>query len=321
MLKQNIYDAIIVGAGPAGLSCASSIKGEVLLIEKKKEPYKRIACAEWVPPFFGAKEVIQETTGMITLYPGGVKHNRWKGKVIDRNLWQRNQVESLTCEVHLGEKVNRIEGKEVITDKGRYSGEWVIGADGPVSIVRKSMGIPEPPVLPAVNVKLPLKLPLYKTITAFFSEIKNGYAWCFPRGERANVGVGMIGKIKDGLMFWVEKLVKMGVVKREFIEWTAGLIPLGGLLPLVKDRLILTGDAGGFIDPLTGAGIFYAYESGKEAARIIKGEISAEDYENRMKASYESFFERRKQKRKIMEDKWENLKEAVESGWISFSRG
>ena len=49
-----IYDVVIVGAGPAGLTLASEIEKEMktLVIEKRKKPYKRIACAEWVPFFF-----------------------------------------------------------------------------------------------------------------------------------------------------------------------------------------------------------------------------------------------------------------------------
>jgi flavin-dependent dehydrogenase len=48
------------------------------------------------------------------------------------------------------------------------------------------------------------------------------------------------------------------------------LVPYGYYLKnLVKNNVILTGDAGGLVDPLTGEGIFYAQKSGEIAAKAI----------------------------------------------------
>ncbi len=315
---MGLFDAIIIGAGPAGLACASSLDGKVLLIEKREKPYERIACAEWVPPNFEATTV-QETVGMVTVYPGGTVVKAHRGKIIDRRKWQSDILGSLKCEVHLGERALWVEGNKVITDKGRYRANWIVGADGPVSVVRRSLGLSYPPFLPAINVKVPLVSGMKRTMVIFDPVIKKGYGWCFPRGEIANVGVGMEGRLIKGLQFLLDLLASTGIIRKQVLERAVGLIPLGGFASKVVDRKILIGDAGGFIDPLTGAGILYAWDSGKMAARLIKGEISSEEYERLNQHVYGRFLKRRLEKRKIFVEKWENLKEAVEKSWIAFS--
>lgn len=46
----------------------------------------------------------------------------------------------------------------------------------------------------------------------------------------------------------------------------------------VKDRVLLTGDAAGFINPFTGEGIQYALQSGRLAAETIIGSFETENF-------------------------------------------
>ncbi len=316
---MGLYDAIVVGAGPAGLAFASFFSGKTLLIEKHKKPWKRIACAEWVPPGLDI-EPVQSIRGMVTVYPGGEKRVPFRGFIVDREKWQRELLDGLSCEVHLGEKVIEVKENEVVTDRGTYRGEWIIGTDGPLSVVRKGAGLPPHPLLPAVNVRVPIKKPLEDTWVIFSSEIPGGYGWCFPKGEFANVGAGAYPPLYPALKFTLDFFLKKGFIKEKIIETAGGFIPLGGVKEVIKGKIILCGDAGGFTDPLTGAGIQYAWESGKLAAGFVEGKIHREGFEKEINA-YRRFIERRKEKRKILEEGWENLKEAVERSWIAFSRG
>lgn len=120
-----------------------------------------------------------------------------------------------------------------------------------------------------------------------------GYAWIFPLGpERANVGVGiLLGDLSAGappLRSLFQQFVQrhMGPGGRFARARQDG--PLrGGLLPMgprfgrtVADGLMMVGDAAGFVDPLTGEGIYYALRSGELAAAqgleaLRRGDVSA----------------------------------------------
>ena len=316
---MGVYDIIIVGAGPAGLSCALHADGKVLILDKERSPYRKIACAEWVPPDFDAPSV-QKTRKMITEYPGGRAVTSFAGKVIDREKWQSELLGRLKCEVHLGEKVLWVRDDVVKTDRGFYRARWIVGADGPLSSVRRSFRGEKERFLPAVNVRLPLLKPMDETLIFFRDEFRGGYGWCFPRGETANVGVGMYGPIMQGLNLLIKVLLTRGLVEDRRLSFSAGLIPLFGLRSRISRNVILVGDAGGFTDPLTGAGIASAWDAGKLAARVANGDLSAEDYDKIIGRTYGGFLRRRYEKRVILEERWKDLKRAVEESWIAFSR-
>jgi flavin-dependent dehydrogenase len=50
----------------------------------------------------------------------------------------------------------------------------------------------------------------------------------------------------------------------------AHLVPIGGaaIVPLVRDRMLLAGDSGGFVEPLLGEGIYFSILGGQIAANV-----------------------------------------------------
>ena len=56
------------------------------------------------------------------------------------------------------------------------------------------------------------------------------------------------------------------------------LVPLGGRAALLHNsRVVLTGDAGGLVEPLLAEGIYYALRSGQIAAEVIADSFRRED--------------------------------------------
>jgi len=89
------------------------------------------------------------------------------------------------------------------------------------------------------------------------------YAWSFPLGDgRANVGYGELvsgGVTRAGLVEGLHRLLP-GVAPEAL---QAHRLPLSTGRPRLPDgRVLLTGDAAGLINPLTGEGIYYAVLSG-----------------------------------------------------------
>ncbi len=110
-----------------------------------------------------------------------------------------------------------------------------------------------------------------------------GYAYIFPKRHHVNVGIGYVlrhfrearGEAPYDLQRrFVAHLRARGLVEGESARehFTPFLIPVGGPLPLPgRGRVLVAGDAGGFVNGFTAEGIYYAMVSGDLAARTIAG--------------------------------------------------
>jgi flavin-dependent dehydrogenase len=118
-----------------------------------------------------------------------------------------------------------------------------------------------------------------------FSPIPGGYGWLFPKGDHINIGVGAFAPTDspDQLKAVTRTLLaaytqqKLGVALPR--EVTGQHLGMGGHLYVPRGRVLLTGDAAGLVDPLTGEGIHSAIVSGQAAATaIIEGQDIAAAY-------------------------------------------
>jgi geranylgeranyl reductase family protein len=126
-----------------------------------------------------------------------------------------------------------------------------------------------------------------------------GYGYIFPKAEHLNLGFGckldwylaaLRGKGREHHAAWVDTLKQKGDVTGEIDCdcYRAFPIPVTG--PLAKtytDRVLLAGDAGGFVNALTAEGIFYAMTSGSIAADTALAAIKAQKYDARVLSQYE----------------------------------
>jgi len=112
-------------------------------------------------------------------------------------------------------------------------------------------------------------------------EAPEGYAYIFPKRDHVNIGIGYVLSYfrtsVDAPPYelqreFVGRLRSRGVVVGESVRanFTPFLIPVGG--PLSRPghgRVLLAGDAGGFVNGFTAEGIYYAMVSGDLAAATI----------------------------------------------------
>jgi flavin-dependent dehydrogenase len=114
-----------------------------------------------------------------------------------------------------------------------------------------------------------------------------GYAYIFPKRDHVNIGIGYVlsyfreevdrapYQLQRDL---VSRLRARGVVVGASVRdnFTPSLIPIGGPLPRPgRGRVLLAGDAGGFVNGFTAEGIYYAMVSGDLAARTIAASFAS----------------------------------------------
>jgi geranylgeranyl reductase family protein len=108
-----------------------------------------------------------------------------------------------------------------------------------------------------------------------------GYAYIFPKRDHVNIGIGYIlSYYREALedspydlqRSFIEDLRQRRIVEGASVRenFTPFLIPVGGPLRApARDRVLLAGDAGGFVNGFTAEGIYYAMVSGELAADAV----------------------------------------------------
>lgn len=193
-------------------------------------------------------------------------------------------------------------------DEFEVRGRFIIGADGVHSAVARKLGNHQNDYIKrafAVRAYFDNVDGLEHLISLHYEKsILPGYAWIFPTGERsANVGVGMIcqGKpprnMKELFEIFItrnrfarEKLARATMVEGSF----KGAHLSTGTMGLKRSfgNVLLVGDAGGFVDALTGEGIFYALRSGEQAATAIAAGLNSREMLDNVGAVYDDIWRR-----------------------------
>ena len=307
MTHSTPYDVIIIGAGPAGLSCGRVLleaKCTNVLILDKIAPWEHpIPCAEGVGKL-GFHEAIPVDPSWIRQHissatfhsPNGStisytdKHG---GYIIDREHMQKDLAAKLISGGMVGDfscKVKSISAetgdyRSVTTVAGEvFSGRIIIDASGPTNRFGRTEHIAAQPVdlEPAYFAWVEGYdiAPDHIHIFAGQRLAPGGYAWIFPRGTGgANIGI-VVGRsrkesinIKNMLNDFLRNYCPTVKVIRHF----AGSIPCGykKSLPIALPGLIKTGDAASTVNPISRAGISEALLSGRLAGDTVLSMLRA----------------------------------------------
>ena len=109
-----------------------------------------------------------------------------------------------------------------------------------------------------------------------------GYAWVFPKEEgKANVGLGLLGsrsKRAHNAQYFLDRFVERRFPRCSVVKTVAGMVSASKPLKILcGDRFLIAGDAARLANPLTGAGIGNALESGALAGETAAQGLEAED--------------------------------------------
>jgi len=182
------------------------------------------------------------------------------------------------------------DGVTLRTRDGReLRARMVIAADGVNSVVARRLGMN--PGWPAAKLALDmmeetpvgaLRAAEPDTLSVFYGYGgAHGYAYIFPKREHVNVGIGYLlpyfqAQVDltpyDLQQRFVGDLRARGLMAGESqrTHFTPFLIPIGGpLRQTAEGRVLLAGDAGGFVNGFSAEGIYYAMVTGELAADAI----------------------------------------------------
>lgn len=341
-------DVLVVGAGPAGSAAARAAARQgvaVLLVERRRRVGVPVRCAEYVPlpvgkhlDLFGPAITVQPVRAMRTFLPGTEpQENLFPGAMIRRDRFDQElarQAVEAGARLVTGLQVYRRNAEEIRAWDGHREvsirSRVIVGADGPCSQVARWMGQTCGPFLVAAQVSVKLSKPLDHTRIYFHPEIPGGYGWVFPKGDRANLGVGLdagqsryLNKILD--RFKRERMEE-GLVDVAEKPAGGGLVPVGGLKDLWLEDMILAGDAAGTCHPISGAGVGNALISGElageaAAAAVIQGDFAPlESYRDELQTLLGPSLSRAAAKRREMIRDWNrtDFTSLIRTNWIAF---
>ena len=130
----------------------------------------------------------------------------------------------------------------------------------------------------------------------------NGYAWVFSKHDILNIGYGGFNDemkkidIKKEFKNYLDSLKRNGYLPKwiESKKLKGAPVPfVGNIKKTYTDRIVIVGDAAGFVSPLTGEGIYYAMDSGKIASEVISKALEKEDFSAQSLKSYQNIWRKR----------------------------
>lgn len=303
------YDAIVIGAGPAGSTAAYMLASDgfkVLIMDKAAFPRDKLCgglltvkSIKLLEDIFSTPVDFLKSRQVVTYQSTSYKVGSSGGAFIKGHLnepfhfVQRKTYDQFWLEkargagatFQAGESVVMLDpdGKQITTESGRqFRAEFILGADGALSRTRHLLiarrlieSVRKSELASTLEVIIPshgsARGPDYPAI--YYGYIPWGYAWSFPGKHYRIIGIAGLNR-KAG------KLIRSGF--RRFLE---GFDFAGRDVPVPKSHplpygnylarpgygnVLLLGDACGLADPLLGEGVYYAHKSACLAARAIR---------------------------------------------------
>jgi flavin-dependent dehydrogenase len=296
-------DVLVVGGGPGGSSCARELRRaglDAVVLDRKPFPRDKV-CAGWItPPVLASLEVdpieyvrdrvLQPVHGFVVARLGNraarVDYREPISYGIRRCELDHYLLERSGARLRLGEPLRSLRraGARWIANEA-IEAPVLVGAGGHFCPVAQHLGCatgPPAPVVAAQEIEVRVasdalaKLDLDPTLPElFFEPDLCGYAWVVRKGDWLNVGLGRQdpeGNLAPFVKRFLALMQAQGKVPPDLearFRGHAYLLHGEAERPLVREGVLLVGDAAGLAYPRSGEGIRPAVESGILAGRTI----------------------------------------------------
>ncbi|MBI2778137.1 MAG: geranylgeranyl reductase family protein [Chloroflexi bacterium] len=283
----------VVGAGPAGSTTARLLAergARVTLFEAARLPRSKLCGGGLTPKAqrlvpAAAMATVDRRVDRVELRAGGLRPLGLQIPEAAIAMVERTRFDLALTEaaatagavVRDGEPVSgaaeQADGVTLRTDRGEERFDALVAADGEPSHTARWLGLATPARRRALALEVDLpfteRLPIDTAILDY--RVPAGYAWYFPKGDHANLGIGSY------------RAARHGALRAELTRFARdlGLDPDQGRIrghwiptglrrgQLATRRVLLAGDAAATADPFFGEGISYAVLSGVVAAQAV----------------------------------------------------
>ncbi len=299
-------DIFIIGAGPAGVATAIQLKknGIKAIVLEKSEGKREKQCGGAIAPmaleiysslgleysYFQRKGKCVNNgyiKGFNKLLHGYTKDKKM-GCFIEREIldwdFQQLAINRYKIPIRFGEKLVDLEVEndviKLVAKKGSkkqlYFCKLLVAADGVTSKIRSKIfhskiknkdGI-------LTGSFIARNFNATKAFIRFHEDKLPTYSWIFPyKNGAANIGIGIYKNVVQSSekRDWKQELLLRMDIPKDIVELKPWLINTNTFEKRIyKRKIFFVGDAGGWVDSLTGEGISYALKSGISVAKTIK---------------------------------------------------
>ena len=344
------YDIVVIGAGPAGSSAAKAAAeggAEVLMIDRRQRVGVPVHCAEFVPQWifrhahFSPACILQRIDSMVThLSDGTFYEMKSPGYMLDRSLFDKDLVAAAVlagAKISIETRAVGLSAEGLAVERGsvkeRIGSKIFIGADGVHSAIARFVGQPPLKTIVALQYEIVIPKPQNHVEVFFHKDYEGGYAWFFPKGRTANVGMGVVPQKTTLLLNLMDHFLDHLVDSKKLLDVdivskTGGSIPCEPYRKTSFDNILLLGDAAGHAHPITGAGILTAAMAGEIAGRIAAEAVAKADlnylqqYETEWKEMFGKTLLYGALKRKFLEESWNqpgvDFDGLIRKTWVGF---
>jgi geranylgeranyl reductase family protein len=301
---MEIFDVAIVGAGPAGSSCAAfcAMAGlETLVLERARFPREKV-CGDCLNPLcwpvLERLSLAQRVWGLPHSKLTSVEFIAIDGRKVSVNLPTGNPPEAGELSVkrslfddllfkrarELGAQVREDttvtalvhdqDWKIETATRDSFRARILIGADGRNSTVARLRNLLPRPARERVALQAHIPLPLNFDQRVVLQFLREGYSGQAPVNEN-ELNLCLVGKPStiSRLRQWAQRRFEIPANQR----WRT-ITPLTrSPVPCAQENLLFVGDAARVVEPFTGEGIYYALRSGQLAADTIAKIIRGQD--------------------------------------------